>query len=269
MAGLGGGGGAGIRWGGSNVGRYREDKPEFKTRGFYLEVVMDHRRVPDLLVALANSDWPVNVLRVQMADHQDEDLSEADGAGGMMGGMGAASAGARGGAGMHSGGTVRSSMGMRPGAAGPAGHGERSGSRPPMPRSGRPTEEAVDVSGTQRSALDDPNLANVAIVGTIYIFKKPAQDKPAVVAPASGAPATTPAVTPPAAAAASTPATTAPAAETDKDAGVSSGEDRPALPAEGEKKETEKSAEPVSDKPDPKPAEEKPSEAATKTDQSN
>jgi hypothetical protein len=77
MGGGGGGSSSSSRWSPSNMGRYRDDKPEFKTRGFYLEVIMDHRRVPELLVALANADWPINVLYVQEADFKDEDLADA------------------------------------------------------------------------------------------------------------------------------------------------------------------------------------------------
>lgn len=37
----------------------------FVKRGFYLEVVMDHRRIPDLIVQLTNNPWPVQISRVQ------------------------------------------------------------------------------------------------------------------------------------------------------------------------------------------------------------
>lgn len=57
--------------------RYIQKKPEWKTRGFYLDVAMDHRRVADLLVALSNARWPARIARVQQADYADETLKEA------------------------------------------------------------------------------------------------------------------------------------------------------------------------------------------------
>ncbi len=160
-----GGSASGSRWSPSNIGRYRDDKPEFKTRGFYLEVIMDHRRVPELLVALANADWPINVLRVQEADFRDEDLADASGAdsaawawehrGPMGWGLG----------------RVRGGMPWGMGAGAPPGTRQ-----PSLRTGGRSSDESNDPSANNRSPLDDPNLANVAIVGVIYIFKKPPVD---------------------------------------------------------------------------------------------
>src|SRR5437588_210452 len=73
--------------GGWNMERYRNDEPEWKTRGFPLQVVMDHRRSPDLLVALSNCEWPINVLGVHEADYKDEDLVRVAGGSGGGGGM--------------------------------------------------------------------------------------------------------------------------------------------------------------------------------------
>lgn len=264
-------GGTGGRWGGSTVGRYREEKPEWKTRGFYLEVVMDHRRVPDLLVALANADWPVNVLRVQMSDYQDEDLADADGGSGMPGSAGMM-AGFRGGSGGgHGAAPSRPIAPTRSGVpTGPAGHSGGTVGRPtmPMPRGGRPTEDGEAASpNSNRSALDDPNLANVAIVGTIYIFNKP---KPAAAAPGGALPATTPAspTAAPAAVQAATPAAD-PKAETGKSGEDSDSEAKSAQPAEDKQPEPEKPADPASDSPDSKPPVDKPSEPAGKSDQSS
>jgi len=251
----GGTGGTGGRWGGSTVGRYREEKPEWKTRGFYLEVIMDHRRVPDLLVALANADWPVNVLRVQMADYQDEDLADADG-GGMLGGGGMMSGSGRGGAAGHGASPARPVAPTRGVASGPAGHAGGTVGRPtmpPMPRAGRPTDDGGEAASmsSNRSALDDPNLANVAIVGTIYIFNKP---KPAAAAPGGAPPATTPAnATPPVAAVpAGTPAVD-PKVESGKSADDADSEPKSAQPVEDKQPEPEKPADPAPDSPESKP----------------
>lgn len=51
--------------------RYVDEDPAlpFKTRGFYLKVVIDHRKVPDLLVELTNCEWPGQVLRVHQVSY--------------------------------------------------------------------------------------------------------------------------------------------------------------------------------------------------------
>jgi len=174
------GGFGGTRGGGSNMERYRDDQPEWKTRGFTLQVVMDHRRIPDLLVALSNCDWPINILRIHEADYKDEDLVSADGSGagsGMMPMPG------------RSGGSPMGSRGMSgPGLSGPpGGHaaGMPRGGLPPMPKASAPRsfDESGEGSFNPRSTMDDPNLANVSIVGVIYIFKKPPPETAAPAAP--------------------------------------------------------------------------------------
>src|SRR5262249_6987925 len=68
------------RGGGAGTNHYCDEKKEWKTWGFSLEVVMDHRRVPDLLVALSNAEgWPINILRVNVADASDGDLVNSTG----------------------------------------------------------------------------------------------------------------------------------------------------------------------------------------------
>jgi hypothetical protein len=209
------GGGFGSRQGGgTNMERYRDEQKEFKTRGFSLQVVMDHRRIPELLVALSNSKhWPINVLRVHEADYKDEDLVPGDGdspAGGrMMPGMGMGNGGPRAGHGAgpragHGASALGAGMGemMRAMAK---GRGSMPGARPPaMMRAG---EEGGEGSSSSRSALDDPNLANVAIVGLIYIFNKPPDPPPA-------------------------PATTQPAGTTQPLAGTTPAAESPVTPAE-------------------------------------
>ncbi len=55
--------------------RYVDDEEgvPFKTRGFKLTVVMDHRKLPDLLVHLTNSKWPVQIERVHQASLNRDD----------------------------------------------------------------------------------------------------------------------------------------------------------------------------------------------------
>jgi hypothetical protein len=192
------GGLGGRQSGGTNMERYRDEQKEFKTRGFSLQVVMDHRRIPDLLVALSNCEaWPINVLRVHEADYKDEDLVATDGESPMTGRMSGPSS------------MMRRGGGMSGPAAGMLGPEMMRGiGRSGAPKAGiglRSGDEGGDAyGGATRSALDDPNLANVAIVGVIYIFNKPPDPPPA---PASAQPGATPPV------AATTPAAETPAGE--------------------------------------------------------
>ncbi len=127
--------------------RYRDDQPEFKTRGFTLQVVMDLRNVPDLLVALSNCEgWPVNILRLHEADYKDEDLVVVDAGGGDV--------------------APRPIQGgIRPGNG---GFGP-----PPRGVGARPGEGAENAAVSSHSPMDDPTLARVSIVGLMYIFKTP------------------------------------------------------------------------------------------------
>lgn len=209
-------------------GRYRQDKAEWRTRGFELQVTMDHRRIPDLLVSLSNCDWPVSIMRVQEADSQDEDLVPADssdgrgsGAGmgmgmgmGMMGrGMGKGMGMAMPGMGAMAGNGP--AMGGLGGAGAGVGRKDRPLARPQAvrPAKGADADEEFS-SGPQRSPLDDPNLATVSVVGWLYIFKQPtapAGAQPATPAASPGAPAST---TPPADGIAAAAPSAAPAATT-------------------------------------------------------
>jgi hypothetical protein len=79
----------------------------------------------------------------------------------------------------------------------------------------RPGDEGGEGFSIARSALDDPNLANVAIVGLIYIFNKPPDRPPA---PAATQPGGTTQPVAGATAAAGTPSTPAESAATGADA---------------------------------------------------
>jgi hypothetical protein len=221
MSGMGAGLG-GRQGGGTNMERYRDEQKEFKTRGFTLQVVMDHRRIPQLLVELSNCEhWPINVLRVHEADYKDEDLVPDDSespAGGRM--------------------PMPSGYGPRPGSSGMGGRGMNSemmmrsgmmkarggssiGARPQaMMRGG---EEGGEGFSAARSALDDPNLANVAIVGLIYIFNKPPDPPPA---PSATQPGGTTQPVAGAIPAAGTPSTPAESAATGADAADEPSDDK-------------------------------------------
>lgn len=74
--------------------RYVSDEPTkpFKTRGFYLSVKMDHRRIPQLIAELTANEksvWPVEILRVQMSRLHEDEITAGSGSGGYGGGGGA------------------------------------------------------------------------------------------------------------------------------------------------------------------------------------
>jgi hypothetical protein len=165
--------------------RYIEDNPKYKTRGFYLSVTMDHRKLPYLLVELSNSSFPIRVMRVQQADLHMQDLAAA-----ASGGGGGPPFSAAGGGGAN---PLKMVFGAGAGAtafAPPSGEFGSAGGAAPV---------------GSASALDDPLLAHVALCGFFTIYKPPP-------APTSaGTPAT--GATPEAPAAPSVPGQTPPVAE--------------------------------------------------------
>jgi hypothetical protein len=203
-------------WSGSDKDRYRDNKDEWKTRGFHLEVIMDQHSVPELLTALSNASWPVNVLRIQMSDYRDEDL--ADVGSGMPGGGGRTPMMGPGRGGASSMQSMRMSM---PPAGSSAGMGGKLSASKRSSAAARGDDEMGEsIATSDRSTLDDPNLVHVAIVGLIYVVKKPPEDKTPAATPKPGAvPAasggsTSPAVAGPAGAAGTETDAAANAAET-------------------------------------------------------
>ena len=181
MSNMGGGmGGSRSMTSTANMKRYVEEKTEWKTRGFYLEVIMDQRHVPHLMVALTNAEWPIRITRVHQADLNDETL--ASGSAGMPGmppmGRGAAGGGMDMMKKMMAGaGSARPGLGARPMRTGP--DADDDGPRPIG--SGRPTPSRSEGGGRSdsMSALEDPMLVTVAIDGLFTIFNKPPEDKTA------------------------------------------------------------------------------------------
>lgn len=55
--------------------RYVDFNPDtpYVTRGFYLEVIMDHRQAPELFAQLTKSSWPVEIKRMQMSELTEQD----------------------------------------------------------------------------------------------------------------------------------------------------------------------------------------------------
>ncbi|MBI5757370.1 MAG: hypothetical protein HZA46_02485 [Planctomycetales bacterium] len=163
-SGHGGGGGGGAR--GKN--RYLEENSKYKIRGFYMSLTMDHRKLPDLLVELSNSPWPIRVMRVQQADMHMQDLAAADGIGGA--GAGAGYSGIPGG---FAAGGGFGAPNVRTGGAGPM-----------------PGEGGGVAAGGSMSALDDPFLVQVAFCGFFTIYKPPATPPSTGATPDGGSPGT-------------------------------------------------------------------------------
>jgi hypothetical protein len=199
-----------VAFGTAEKSRYRQEGTEWKTRGFELQVTMDHKRVPELLVSLSNCDWPLSILRVQEADVRDENLETVESGGsrgssfgggpmGMSGGMGNMMRGMAGAGAMMGGGPPG---GTSKGAAmsrGNAGSMMMKPAQRPARNARHDDDEDEDAGGVgdgmQRSPLDDPNLALVSIVGVIYIFKEPSASTTGPGSP--GAPVTSPEVAAP------------------------------------------------------------------------
>jgi hypothetical protein len=171
---------------GSNYRHYVDDeegKP-YKTRAFYLSVLMDHQRLPDLLgqlTANGESAWPIEIVRVQVVRvNPDAGTGSGVGSGGPMAGLGGL-----GGVGALSG---ESSFG---GASSPFGGGASLGGASPLNSGVNFSNPGAEFSGEddgaagigygQRgaggsaggfdAAFADPSLARVAILGLIYIYK--------------------------------------------------------------------------------------------------
>lgn len=199
--------GMGMQGGGSTVKkRYIEETPRFKTRGFYMELVLDHRILPEFIAELSDSKWPLRVIRVQQVDL---DLSEIGSSAVGVSGPGAMGGSARGAGSMPGAmpGAMRSASPARsPGVMAGAGVGRGVSPRPAGGlRAGGLEGGGVESTLDLQSAMTDPHLVNVALSGIITLYLPP--EAAAAAQPgAEGAPAATPAAGDP------TAATTPPAA---------------------------------------------------------
>lgn len=211
--------------------RYIEETKRYKTRGFYMEVVMDHRKLPEFLAELSDSPWPLKVVRVQQVDKDLQDVGSTSVGGVAMSGMTSAGgsksmmAGPPGG---HGGGAAAKSSAplMKTPRFGNADDEDRPSRRSTIPTPGRPSTSGFAVESGENiidptAVLADPNLVNVAVAGIITIYLPPEVAAVVPGAPGTAAPGTpatgTPTV-PGAPTAAGTP--TAPGAQTVPDASV-------------------------------------------------
>lgn len=221
----GGGGGFGMSGSGASQNplldqkRYVDDAPElpYKTRAFKIAVVMDHRQLPEFLVELTNSPFPVNIERVHWAEKNPDPLYASNrggysGMGGMDGmdgsyappgaGFGSSMSGSRG----PMGGASRGRS-MMPGSG-----MSRPGRTPMLGRSGGPMGSSSGLSGgpmgmmsgmegmdgfgggsgattgndPYSQAMMDPYLADVVIGGVMTIYRSPQDVETSVAEAVSG-----------------------------------------------------------------------------------
>ena len=160
----------------STVKRYLDDDEtqKFKRRGFYIKLVMDHRKIPEFLAELMTSPFPVEIVRVHQVWISDSNASSP------LGGSAMATFSSSGG----------SSSGSSSGSGNPLGFGASetdetsavaglgaAGSSGPRPG-------ALGAAGQTPSA--DPNLASVSILG-IWTLYRPNAEAPVVETPSSPA----------------------------------------------------------------------------------
>lgn len=226
----------------SEVKRYIDfdEKQAYKRRGFYIKLVMNHRKVPDLLAELMNSPFPVEIVRVQQVWYSDGGASTGGGGAGSMAGGGA--------------------TGL-PGFNKQPSRGDGTDAFTSPTPSGFDADSGGGGAGRSgannpgsAAALADPNLAHVAILGvwTLYLPPPPVADAgqaPPVTSPvpAAGVAVTPEKTAPPADVGAETsdkPATTEPMDTTADEAKKPDDSDTPkSEPAKPEKSESD------SDKP--------------------
>lgn len=198
--------GMGMQGVASRERRYIDDDPDlpFKTRGFYIKVLMDHRRLPELVAALTNSPFPVEIVRIHQQD------AHPSSSGGVIGTPGAASGAMPVGSGAGrpfgnrsaGGGSVRA---MNSGSRSPFARGglglrlgkrsarqpvtRRAGSRRSTAGMGMTDQTQMDPEARQTvgKALADPELSYVVLQGLMTLYLPPGFDQQASAADSSSA----------------------------------------------------------------------------------
>jgi hypothetical protein len=216
--------GLAVSGGPAEVRRYVDDEEAlpYKTRAFYLSVVMDHRKLPDLIGALtANGDsaWPIEIGRVQVVRlNPDEGVGQAGG--GSLASMMPSSGSQYGGGSAQYGAAGAYAPAFGGGGAGDYLSGETSGEYDTSSAFGGGLNFGGRPMGAPGAGFEatfaDPSLAKVALCGLIYIYK-PITEQAATEQPAA------------------TPETAAPAAETPTAAGEAApaeSTEPPATPAD-------------------------------------
>jgi hypothetical protein len=186
----------------NTVRRYIEDDAAlpFKTRGFYMTVIMDHRKIPSFIAELSASEksaWPVEVVRVQWVRLHDDDVGTGSGVMGTGGGKpfslsSLSATGAMGSSGYPA----------NPGGFEPVNEGSGSFNNPTFGASGDPNTNNSTISqaaagvAALESALQDPFMARVALCGFITLYKEVKPEPVVAAAGTQAAPAAAPAANP-------------------------------------------------------------------------
>lgn len=154
--------------------RYVDDDEgyPFRTRAFVLGVLMKHDDLPKFLSELSGSDWPIQVIRVQMAAVNPDVLADAGRMGGRTPGMrtGGSTFG-----GSNSFGSGGEGYGLETGGAFGSGGGGITSGRPGVPRM---NVAGMANAGLIQQAMADPELAEVWIGGLVTLFR-PIEEPPA------------------------------------------------------------------------------------------
>lgn len=188
----GGGGGGGAKGAAKDnkEKRYVDEDPQmpYKMRGFYLVVLMDHRKLPQFLAELQTTDvpdrwhpnrmvrspWPVDIWRVQYQRMNEDSFDAAPSSGGgQLGGRPP----------MMGGGVMAGPMAMGPGLGSGAMSAEGAFPGSGMSAGGNRTATAARPPASMDAQLADPNTARVAICGVIYVYTPFPKDNDAALPP--------------------------------------------------------------------------------------
>ncbi len=161
--------------------RYIDDDKAlpFRTRGFYMTLIMDHRKIPNLIAELSASEksaWPIEIVRVQYVRLHDDD-TEGSGSGGAYnpGAVGTESPSSSGSTPSFGdstfGGTSTPGFSIDGGGAG----------------AGTSTPKGLIELAALTNAIQDPNMARVAICGIITLYNE-VKPEPVTTAPVSPPP---------------------------------------------------------------------------------
>lgn len=219
--------------------RYLDDDKAlpFRTRGFYMTVIMDHRKIPNLISDLSASEksaWPIEIVRVQYVRLHEDDTDGRGTGGGFNPSM--AGSGADPFIGAAAGGS--STEGGFGGPSAPSFNfdGNAGG--------GVATPQSQTAIAALMNSVQDPNMARVAICGIITLYNEVKPEE--VPAPSTGGQP----VVPPAVTAGESAPQTAPVDGVTPPADAKVGEEaKPSVAADGEPATTESSAKPAAETP--------------------
>ncbi|MFG0295670.1 MAG: hypothetical protein ACF8PG_07155 [Maioricimonas sp. JB045] len=153
-----------------------DESAPFQERGFYMSVIIDETKVPEFLVRLSNSEWPIRLLRFHMGPNPYATAAGRrlvdTGAFGSMGEFGGEYGGE-----METGfdeGEYAASMAAGPMPLGGSGYAGEYGGGGAAARGGMPNFKGKNAQ--LAGALSHPNLVQVDLCGVITMYKPPAED---------------------------------------------------------------------------------------------